>query len=82
MREYEAKPYEYWQSLSFPLAFEREFDSYVIQFTISMLESTPEYVHIGFSADGGGLSAYLPVGSDIIVKKTNSTPCTGEYGVR
>ena len=70
--EYESKSYDYWQSLSSTVAFEREFDSHNIQFEIDVLESTPEYVHIGFSADAGGFSAYFPVGADIIVKKTNS----------
>ena len=76
--EYESKPYDYWKSLSETIAFEREFDSHNIQFEIYLLESTPEYVHIGFSADAGGFSAYFPVGTDIIVKKTNSTAGAGK----
>jgi hypothetical protein len=71
--EYESKPYDYWQSVDLPIAFEREFDSQNIQFEIHVLESTPGYIHIGFSADAGGISAYFPVGSDIMVRKVNGS---------
>jgi hypothetical protein len=70
--EYESKPYDYWQSVALPITFERQFGSKYIQFEIHMLELTPEYVHIGFSADAGGISAYFPVGADIIVTKPDS----------
>ena len=67
--EYENKPHEYWDKVSFPICFERTYAGRSIQVTIHILESTPEYLHIGFSADAGGLSAYFPVGTDIIVNK-------------
>lgn len=67
--EYESKPHEYWEKVSFPVTFERIFEGKEIQVEIDTLESTPEYLHISFSVFGGLLSAYCPVGTDIIVKR-------------
>jgi len=67
--EYESKPYKYWETVTFPITFERVFEGKEVQVEIHVLESTPEYLHIDFSADAGGLSAYFPVGTDIIVNR-------------
>lgn len=76
--EYESKPYEYWEIVSFPLTFERIFEDKEIQVEIDILESTPEYLHISFSVFGGWLSAYCPVGTDIIVRKSKETNRQGQ----
>jgi hypothetical protein len=67
--EYKCNPHEFWESSNFPITFERAFEGRQIQVEIDILESTPEYFHISFSANAGGLSAYFPIGTDIIVKK-------------
>jgi len=73
--EYRKKPYAFWQTVTFPIVFERLLDSQRITFEIHALESTPEYFHIGFSAGTCGFSAYFPVGfgADIIIKKEKGT---------
>jgi hypothetical protein len=77
--EYESKPYDYWDTVTFPLTFERVFEGREIQVEIDILESTPEYLNIDFSVFAGGLSAYFPVGTNIIINKTKKTDKTGAW---
>ncbi|MHC4462385.1 MAG: hypothetical protein ACYS6W_03445 [Planctomycetota bacterium] len=69
VREYESKPYEYWEKVSLPLTFERAFEGRNVQVEIDILESTPEYLQIGISVDAGWRSFFYPFGQSMIVEK-------------
>ena len=69
--DYESKPYEYWDTVTLPITFERVFEGKEIQAEIDMIESEPKYRHIGISVDEGFLFGYSPVGASIIIQKDN-----------
>ena len=67
--EYSQKSFEYWDTVTLPVCFERSFEGRSVQIEICECESTLEYRRLDISVDGGGLSAYFPVGQLIVVKK-------------
>ncbi|MDH4239413.1 MAG: hypothetical protein OEW48_07605 [Phycisphaerae bacterium] len=67
--DYESKPYEYWDTVTLPITFERVFEGKEVQVEIDMLESEAEYRHIIISVDEGFLFGYSPVGTSIIIHK-------------
>ena len=67
--DYESKPYEYWETITLPITFERVFEGKEVQAEIHMLESEAEYRHISISVDEGFLFGYRPVGTSIIIQK-------------
>ncbi|MBW8042293.1 MAG: hypothetical protein FVQ85_20155 [Planctomycetes bacterium] len=69
--DYESKPYEYWDTVTLPITFERVFEGKEVQAEIDMLESEPEYRHISISVDEGFLFGYSPLGTSIIIHKDN-----------
>jgi hypothetical protein len=72
-REYENKPYEYWENVSFPIVFERVFEGRTVQVEIHALDSTPEYIQVGISVDAGWRSFFYPFGQSIVVEKRAET---------
>ena len=69
--EYEAKPYEYWAAVDWPIAFEKVFEGRNVQVEIDILKSTPEHLQIGISVDAGWWSFFYPFGKSFIVEKQN-----------
>ena len=69
VEEYKKRPYEFWESADFPITFERKAQEKEIQIEIDILESTPDYLDIDFTASSGWYSSYCPVGIGILVKK-------------
>ena len=69
VKEYERKPPEYWEAVSFPLNFERIFEGKVVQVEIEDVERTPEYDLISICVSAGWRSLFYPFGRIIRVSK-------------
>ena len=67
--EYQKYSYDYWFSVELPITFEREYKGRIIQVEIHVLEFQKDYVKIGVSVDGGGLSAFFPACYGFIIEK-------------
>ena len=67
--EIEGEPYAHWASTEFPVTFERVFEGKELQVELNMLEHEEEYIHIGIAVDDGGLGAYWPVSTSVIIRK-------------
>ncbi|NIP22397.1 MAG: hypothetical protein GWN67_20055 [Phycisphaerae bacterium] len=67
--DYKSRPYEYWDTVTLPITFEKVFEGKEVQAEINMLESEAEYRHISISVDEGFLFGYCPIGTSFIIHK-------------
>lgn len=66
--ELEKKTYEHWVNANFPLILERIHEGRRIQIEVHRLSQTNEYIQLGISVDGGGLSAFWHVGYSVVIR--------------
>ena len=50
-----------------PLHYEDDLDGFRYYAEVQKLEETPEYIHIGIGVDDGGIRAFSPLTSSIII---------------
>ena len=66
----ERRPYEYWASKQYPIAFENVYRGESVQTEVDELERKDTYIHLSVSVDTGkGLSAYFPTGTSVVIRK-------------
>jgi hypothetical protein len=77
--KYKQKPCEYWETATFPITYERDFEGKEIQVKLDLLESEPEYLQIGLMAYSQKRFSLWPfstsaVGKTFIINKPTNCP--------
>lgn len=66
-QEVEREGYEFWKAKEERVTFERTFEGVEVQVEINKLEDKNDYVHVSILVDDGGLNAYCPPGTSVLV---------------
>lgn len=75
--EFEARPYSYWTTCSFPLILRRQCGGDEVEVEVELLEETDEHIQLGVTVSGTDLfsrfiSSYVSRGVSVVVEKPRS----------